>query len=111
MWRIVAVASLLGVLACAPPPPGGSAPAPTAVAPPVAAGPPLAVIVTRAHRVEVHAGGRYTVLSREGVVLARQVDAAALERDFPGLRGVLRRGVAGAKDQPVLLLADSPPSR
>ena len=90
-----------GLAACSRPP----APAAVESPPPAATLPadapasrPLAVFVTRDHRVEVFAGARFTVFTRGGAPLARALDAAAFDRAYPELRGVLRRGLAAAED-------------
>ncbi len=92
-------ASLIVVLAlgCAP---TAHAPTPRAEPPPAAAqsvGPTLATLITRDHRLVVHAGNgspTFDVATRRGELVARQVGVEDLARTFPALHRAYRSAYA-----------------
>ncbi len=58
--------------------------------------PAMVTLQTRAHRLEVHEGQRFTVVRRaDGLVLARQIDVDRLAADYPSLHDAARDAVAG----------------
>jgi hypothetical protein len=95
-------ASLIVVLAlgCSP---TAHAPAPRAEPPPVAArfvGPTLATLITRDHRLVIHAGNgspTFDVATRRGELVARQVGVDDLARTFPALHRAYRSAYAAGK--------------
>ncbi len=88
-------ASFIVVLAlgCAP---TAHAPAPRAEPPPAvaqSAGPALATLITRDHRLVIHAGNgspTFDVATRRGELVARQVGVDDLARTFPALHRAYR---------------------
>ena len=63
----------------------------------------ILVLRTRGHRITVHGGDRspkYTVHDAKGVLLAREIDSAALKEKFPALHdvttGVAWSGIQGS---------------
>lgn len=65
----------------------------TASDPAAAGSTPLFGLRTRDHDLWLHSGGRYTVKSRDGRVLADQVDEERLRTDYPALWEIYSSGV------------------
>ena len=54
----------------------------------------IGILETRGHRIELKAGGRYTIRTKSGRIVAKDVTLLRLRASNPQLHGILERAIA-----------------